>query len=578
MRLPLVCFPALDEPQLSWLRRLAWENRCSVVSLLDHCGVAVPAFSILALGLPDDDLRQITNATSVPLDALRGLGLREVFLRAGEPLITPELSSHQRGSMLAGSHINLDGRRRCPQCLIERQGAVSTRWLHRLSTCCITHQTLLIDMRTRRTTLPEHPLRVTAQPPGTRGHHRKSNPEWHQGAQPVRLDLRDLGLANTIDQILRGSGTEFAGRNLPPADVSRIIWSTVRLLARFLEPDDLELDQPRRAALRAYISRRPAGRARQREPNTRLRQEHEALAALAPSAWALAIGGDQAFRDELLDRVVARVRAANKRDGARVQSYHGLPEWIRAGIGDRMKRSASHRLVRANLFATRVARMHRSLRPSHIPQMLWLPTFEENFAALFPALTPDSGRTLCSILLLRMGPCTSLEDAARVLGQRGEPSIVAVQRLMKQTDAHPLGTLFSQRLQSLSHHLEQTTLDTDYAALRAEYEHCVRLTPGAAANIISALAAAGCLSDEQQRQLLHSPAGRTALACWIWVHATCSRRDKSPFHGTCPSRSTARAVASITTRLLDPNRDVLLCSLEAHHGMSLHAPALPPLI
>lgn len=578
MRLPLVCTPLPDEPQLSWLRRLAWENRCSVASLLDHCEIELPTFSILALGLPDDHLRLLSQATSLPVDDIRSLGLKEVFARAGEPLITPDLSPHQRGSTLAGAHINLDGRRRCSQCLIDRQGAVSVRWLHRLSTCCISHEVLLIDLRTPRDSTTERPLGVTMQPPGTSGRHRKGNQEWRKRSQPIRLDWRDRGLALAIDRILAGEDQEFADRRIPPADASRMIWATTMLLARFVEPEDLELDASRSEALRTYIARRPATRARPREPHTRLRTEHAALAAIAPSAWALSFGGRQAFQDELLDRVITRVRAKENRRGARVQSYYSrLPPWLNAGISAGMRRTTCQRLIHADLRQSGTARTSRNVKPSHVPQMLWLATFEQNFAPLMPDLTQTSGRTLCSILLLRMGPCTSLKTAARALGQRGEPSLVTPQAQMKLTDAHPLDAVFSQRICALYRRLDEMELETNYAALRAEYEHCAQLRLRETERLIHALGAAGHLTDQHEHVLM-SPRGRAALAAWIWVHATSSRPDKSPLHGTSPTPSTARARARITARILDPNRDVLLRSLEAHHGMPLLAPQTQSLI
>ncbi|MEJ7783819.1 MAG: TniQ family protein [Solirubrobacteraceae bacterium] len=574
MRLPLVCPPAPDEPQLSWLRRLAWENRCSVVALLSHCGIAMPTFSLLALGLSDDDLGRISRATSLPVELLNGLGLRHVVARAGEPVLTPELSAHQRGSTLAASYVSLDGVRRCPQCLIERQGAVSTRWLHRLSTCCITHEMTLASLPRPRAAVPEDALRTTTQPPGTPSPHRTRNTDWNRAAQAVTLDYRDCGLADAIDRILDGKCTQFADHLIPPAAVSRLIWGTVMLLARFVEVDDLELDKPRRAALTAYVARRPETRARRQEPNTRLRREHEALAALAPSAWALALGHSNTFRNDLLDCVAARIRALD-RANVRIQSYHRLPAWLKAGLAERMSQTACHRLTRAKFRVSRLAGTGRGIDPAHIPQMLWTSTFETNFAPLLPTLTPHSGRALCSILLLRMGPCASLKSAALALGQRGEPS-VGVQRLLKLTDQEPLGPGFSSRLQTLCQHLEATKLEADYASLRAQYEHCVELDATSAVMTVDALRNAGRLETGQEEMLM-SRVGRTALASWIWVHATRSRLDKSAFHGTCPPRKTARAVAQIKARLLDPNQDALLQCLEEHHGMSLHAPALPSL-
>ena len=581
MRLPLVCAPRSDEPQLSWLTRLAWENRCSVVDLLEHCAIAVPGRSDLALGLTDRDLDVISQATSLPVDDLAGLGMRHTFARSGELTAVGDAIGVHRGTVFAHSHLRLEAERGCRECLRERRGAVQVRWLHRLSTCCMTHDVLLVDMfsdRARRIRRP--PLTSLARPPGAPGNQPTQGLGPLGGPEHVSLDWRDLGLAATIEGILAGQPAEFKGRQITPAETSRFLWCVVLLLARFIGPEDIPLDRPRREALEAFAARRPSTRNQSAEPGTVLRRDYASLAALAPSAWALTLGDDQPFRDDLLNKLIGRINAPQNRC-AHVRSYNArLPDWLRIDIEGRTTayrfRFSSRRLERAGV-AVHGAQPAHTILPSQIPQMLWPRVYKEAFAPLLPNLTTESGRTLCSILLLRVGPCSNLKSAARLLGQRGAPSVGALHYLVALTDGSPLRGSLGHRLRTLSAQLATMDLPTDYAALRTKYEHCEVLKVRDASNIVAPLAAAGRLDSNAKNALLSS-AGRAALALWIWTHATHSRVDKSARYNTGVDRQTVRLVATITSRHLDPHSDTLLDILEEHLGMPLREPELRPLV
>lgn len=411
------------------------------------------------------------------------------------------------------------------------------------------------------------------KPPGASGR----PPMWDipmcESIDTVDLDWRDRGLGATIARMLDGQDTRFGDTRVPPAETSRIIWCVALFLARFVETGDLCVDDVRGSALEAFVAGRPTERNRHREPSARLRHDHSALAALAPSAWALAFGDDQEFRNDLLDRVVVRLRAPENRQ-CRIESYTRLPSWLRSDVGRRVRHTASHRLLRANLPARSLPCSVPDLR-RRIPQMLWPTVFEQSFAPHLGGLSRDSGRTLCSILLLRLGPCTSLKSAALLLGQRGTPAI-CVAPLMMRTDKQPLTEAFSELLQSLNRQLQTMTLTTDYSALRAHYEHCVALDARDAARILTALSSAGCFTEGAEDKLM-SVDGRTALALWIWIHATHSRFDKSPKYGSWTPRRTALAVASISRDVLNPNREQLFDYLEGYHGMPLREPCFQPL-
>jgi hypothetical protein len=576
VRLPLVCRLERDEPLLSWLSRIAWDNRCSVAELMDHCDVRFSSCAELALGPSDGALERISRATTVSVDDLRGAGLRRVLVRAGEPDcdLGQGYAWPQYASSLARAHISIFGGWACPSCLVERGGAVAMRWLHRLSACCITHDNLLVNVRDPRFGKGLPLLGRTLQPPGAPPSPRD---RWAlaDASQKITIDWRDRGLARTIDAILEGH-TDFAGRSLPAGEASRTIWCLALLLARFVKCEDLSVDAPRRRALRTFLAGRPATRTRLREPSTHLRRDHAALAAFAPSAWAIAFGADDAFRDDLLDRLAARIRAPENRNTARIQSYYRhLPTWVRGDISRRVRLTGSQRLARAGLPATRHARAHAALPASRVPQMLWPTVFTEAFAASLPGLTPGSARTLCSILLLRIGPCSNLKDASNLLGQRGRPAVASVPSLIARTDSQPLQESFSHRLQAVQSQLHALKPETDYAALRLHYERCTALWPDAAGALVGALSDAERI-DSQTEATLMTVRGRVALTTWIWVHATHSRVDTSANYGARLGSTNCKAIRGLIRRHLYPNRDELLERLETYHGMPLREPRFLP--
>lgn len=583
MRLPLVCAPAPDEPQLSWLSRLAWENRCSVIDLLEHCGIAVPRRSDLALGLADPDLTRISEATSLAVDELRPLGMRHAFARAGETLRVPTLPTAPRGAAFAHAHLGLEGERGCLECLRERRGALDVHCLHRLSNCCVTHNLLLVNTIRPGYRSGERPLSTQGGPlgaPGAPGAPGADTPAWLSATTTLDIDWRDRGLATAIQNILAGRPARLNGQRIAPAATSRFLWCVVLLLARFIEPDDLDLDEPRRNLLIAFTERRPAKRQRTAEPGTLLRREPQTLAALAPTAWALMLSGNEPLRHEMLQKLVRRVNAPENRATTRLQAYYPrLPDSLRTELIAEMSayrlRYSGRCMDRAGLILSRT-RARQGVAPSHIPQMLWPTMYDTEFASLLPTLTRQSGRTLCSILLLRVGPCTSLKSAARLLGQRGAPSTGGLDRLTKLMANCPESTTIGPRIQALSAQLTAMTLHTDYAALRRRFEHCVLLEPHDAEEIVAAFADTAGLAPRAD-QILMSTAGRTALALWIWQHATHSRHDRSAKWGTGLNDRAVRDMATVTTRLLDPHRDELLDALEDYLDTPLREPPLHPL-
>jgi len=86
----------------------------------------------------------------------------------------------------------------------------------------------------------------------------------------------------------------------------------------------------------------------------------------------------------------------------------------------RLAETSQHRL---KMVLRRTARPTQVVAANQLPQMLWPALFHERFADLLPGLTRQAARAYCSVALLRLEHCASINEAEPMLGQRGEPPI-----------------------------------------------------------------------------------------------------------------------------------------------------------
>jgi len=404
MRLPLVCSPEHREPQSSWITRVAWENRCTPNALLEHCGLLELHRGETLLGLRPDGVARLSEATTIAPHTIDGLATRRLFENAGDAIDLEGSRQHWAGQ-IARAHVDVSSQRCCPQCLLERQGAMDERWLHRMSYCCPDHRLLLIrlpDLR-RGLDIRHGPRRIG--PPGTPGSTPAHGNQWPPLSAAIDFDELDEHATKTLQDILDGKSTRRNNQEINPYQTTRYLWATTLMLGRFIDAEDLPLDDTRRAAMTSLASQR-GGRG---PAATIVRKHPDRLAALVPSAWLLALGPDEARRDRLLDRVVVRVRDSDPRATKPHTYFPRLPLWLRAEMQQRLAETSQHRL---KMVLRRTARPTRVVAANQLPQMLWPALFDERFADLLPGLPRQAARAFCSVALLRLDHCASIKEGS----------------------------------------------------------------------------------------------------------------------------------------------------------------------
>lgn len=562
MRLPLVCPPEQREPQSSWIARLAWENRCAPTALLDHfVGRELEAGEAL-LGLRSDGVVKLSQATTIAPDIIEGLATRRLFERAGDEI---DPSSHHAlwAGQIARAHVDVSSRRCCPDCLLERHGAMDDRWLHRMSYCCKRHRLVLIHLSELRQQLGMRLGRRRVGPPGAPDATPAYGSRWPQLCASIDFDELDECAMRTLDDILNGRAATRNGEQISPYQTTRYLWTTTLMLGRFMFVDDLPLDATRRVAMTSLAG----GRGGRGIGASIVRKHPDRLAALVPSAWLLALGPAGPPRDRLLQRVVARLRDSDPREVTTPYTYFSrLPPWFRTELEQGLAESSRHRF---KMVLRGAARSRRLVSAEQVPQMLWPALFDDRFADLLPGLSRQAERVFCSISLLRLDHCGSLKEAALVLGQRGQPAM-NVSNLLHRLLPWAQKLEFADALRKLADDLEGELI-TDYAALRTRFEDQPQVDPKLASRLADALAQDAAITSSD-RTLLLAPIGRATLSAWIWEHAVQARFDRSAAHLAGLSIRKARPIYE---RLLEPNRTILLDRLEDILDTPLHEPALP---
>jgi len=546
VRLPLGVAPERNEPQSSWLARIAWEHRCSVLELLAHCGVTELQPGELQFGLCPSSLIHVGRATGVPAGQIAGLASRRLLHHMGEPALR-HLHRPTHAAQTGKAHLDLRDLRCCPTCLRERTGARHDHWLHRMSYCCLKHRESLVPLAALRQALGLWKVRPWG-PPGALGVVHDRDARWLPISTPLELDSLDECATRTLQDILEGRPTIREGTQISPADATAMLWATTLMLARFMRADDLQLDNARRRTLRVLETERPAG---QHQAHN-IRKRPEFLAAIVPSAWMLALGPKTPTCRRLIDQLAARVRE-DKTTNAHTY-YDRLPPWLTVEIATALTRTSSHRLLTA--LSPRVHRSPGRLAATHIPQMLWPTLFAQRFAALLPGVSTQAARVFCSIALLRFDHCNSLKSAERVLGQRGERAI-AVTPLLERLQPWEHKLAFAQQISDLRDQLAGH-LHTDYSKLRRAFEHQHKAPRALAEHLTDVLDLRGHISMSDRTHLL-SDHGRAILAAWIWVHAIHCRLDASAAHKQGLKRD---ATQRATFELLRPVHNELIGALE----------------
>lgn len=561
MKLPLVCVPLPYEPQSSWLARVAWEHRCSVIELLAHCGVSEPQPGELQFGLCPSSLIHVSRATGIPARQIADLASRRLLHNMGEPTVRHAYRP-LHAAQAAKAHLQLRDLRCCPTCLRERAGARHEHWLHRMSYCCLEHREALVPLEVLRQALGLRRTRPWS-PPGAPGVAARHAAAWPTVTAPLRLDWLDERATFTLTDILEGRPTLRAGQLIGPAQTNTMLWATALMLARFICAEDIPLDNARRQALNALEIERQVS---QRGAHI-IRKRPELLAVVVPSAWLLAFGDHTPARQCLIDRLAARVRE-DKKTNPHVY-YDRLAPWLTVDIATALTRTSNHRL-----HPTLTPRVYRSpgrLAATHIPQMLWPTVFQQRFATILPNLSTQPARVLCSIALLRFDHCANIKKAERALGQRGERAVVATHQLQRlEPWEHKLE--FTEQITNLRDQLVGQ-LHTDYATLRRAFEHRDKAPRKLASSMIDVLDADGRLTATDHRHLL-SDHGRAILVAWIWEHAILCRLDSSAAHKHGLKRD---AMQRATFALLHPHHHALIATLEHLLDTPLTEPVITPL-
>lgn len=434
-----------DETLRSYVNRLATELQTTVGATLRATGLLVEDTqaerSGFGVDLTPDRLQRLCFTTGLSEAQARGLLFRRLD-RTALDLSTcqPDDPATFRGF---GHEVNVfaNGSHACPRCL-ERDGAWRMRWRLPWSFCCPRHGCLLLThcpgcsqrlhLHHKQSMLPPFrrivPRRGVCDNPPPRGRSR------HGSFEPCLHDLTPLRTADVsclievqrrLHQVVNGAVVTVGGTFVESLQFLRDVRCLLELVMSGTDPDELlGIPQPALDALTEYQARWDHAREASlpgRYARVAGRLEDPALmAALLPIVLDIV---DEPSPEALADRLVPlldrgyqrRRHTANWALWRRKNS-----EALQVALDDAHTRS-SYASFRSRIGLAgpggRVRPQLTDLETRHVPQAFWVAPYCEQLSRMLPGVSADTGRMLCSALLVRLiEPGTSWPHAAAQLG------------------------------------------------------------------------------------------------------------------------------------------------------------------
>lgn len=539
-RLPTRLPPVAGESFSSYAERLAHGLNVPLITLLAHTGVAPVAHwravpSAYGVHLEATPLASFAHVTGVPADVVRSMllsrydGIALDFSSVGDLPVTPGYAARIGWAYTSGSHY-------CPLCLAE-SGAWQVCWKLPWSFACVRHglihhgQCWACGRRSgsgrRGEAVPAYLGRVPA--PGMCAALGPTNRDRGRAAQPCGAALRDAAVIPLIDaavahaqglinDVLQGAQPIVFGARVRQLAFFHDLRSIVSVLLLAAHTTDLALSDPilvtamdHHVAGRTKLFReRPRGVGRWAgRYYTGVPEDPALLAATVPTALRILTSAS-------LHAAVSELGWMAERLAVIPTGTLPLPSWFRLSprlqplftAADPERRYAAHERGRSGA---------APIEARHVPQLLWQPIFERDFADLMPHIRPEKARLFCSLALVKWTLSLSWPRAAQALDLPVRASTKLAYDAARKLELAGGAAEFARRIDALSRLLAATYAHVDYRARRLALHDMHSLDD---------LAWAKAWAPGTPPSL--SRARRRALTAWLWAELTGSDYRQAP--------------------------------------------------
>ena len=538
-----------------------------ITSLLARAGViAVDRFDALPTGYGVDMSDDLVSGFARVLD-LSELAVRAMLLRSlnGYAFDLTGLNVNDFRSILTVAQREWAGFRGsacCPGCLDET-GGWRLRWKLWFSFACLTHRALLVDRCPRcqcrtgnyreyggiRPSFPGlvpkpgfcgNPLAVGVAARGRAGRPCGQN---LGEVQTIRLDnaFRLLKAQRLIYTALEAGQATVAGKEVPSLTYFAQLRALMALVLFIGEPDDLGVLPPEiYEAVRLAFQKRDKdresfrGQVRVYQPYRSPPSDVRLIAAVLPLACELLAQPDRAAVAMALRPFISRFQSSRRIDGnsavRRMGRYLHFQGALADGLNDIMAKTANFDRTVGHLSGEQAGK-YVDFLPDHVPALLWLDVYRQNFAPLLEGLAigEATARATISMALVKLCGKYSWAESLAILDlaefRTKHNSCRIITHLKKQERIET----FQQALHHLAAQLSQQEAPTNYRARRRALEHFYVIPPDRWKVISSG---AGFKEGEVERL-------RRNGAAWVWTQLTGGDYRLSPALSRDPERQTA---------------------------------------
>jgi len=450
----------------------------------------------------------------------------------------------------------------CPGCLKETQGW-RLRWKLWFSFACLTHQVLLVDRcpscqratgnhRSSKGTRPGFPTLVPKPgfcgnplAPGTAAHGRKAQPCGQNLGEVETICLADasrlLETQRQLYTVLEAGRATVAGEEVPSLTYFSQLRSLMALVLFIGQPGDLgelppEISEAARLAFQKRDALQALPRGKQKSPYQPYKappSDVRLIAAVLPLACELLAQPDQVAVATVLEPFIRRLKGSRGRNGnsavrqmERDLRFQGV---LAGALNDLLANKANFDRSVGHL-AGGQAGHYVGFLPDHVPPLLWLDVYRQEFAPLLEGLAigEATARATVSMALVKLCGTYSWAESAAALGLADFRTRHNASRIITHLKRQGRIEAFQQVLHHLAARLSEQEAPTDYRARREALEQFY-LVPISRWTVISSGAG---FRDEQVERL------RRNVAAWVWTQLTGSDHRLSPALSRDPERQT----------------------------------------
>ncbi len=450
----------------------------------------------------------------------------------------------------------------CPGCLNETKGW-RLRWKLWFTFACLTHRVLLVDRcpRCQRQTgnyssnnssRPSFPTLVpkpgfcgNPRAPGTAARGRKAKPCGQDLGEVKTLCLADasrlLKTQRQLYTVLEAGQATVAGNEVPALTYFSHLRSLMALVMFIGQPGDLgELPPEIYEAARLEFQERDAiqelPRGRQRPPYQPYKappSDVRLIAAVLPLACELLAQPDQSAVAIALEPFICRLKSSRGTDGnsavrqmERNLRFQGV---LADALNDLLAKKANFDRTVGHLAGEQTGN-YVDFLPDHVPPLLWLDVYRQEFAPLLEGLAigEATARATISMALVKLCGKYSWAESMAALDLSDFRSKHNSSRIIKHLKTQGRIKAFQQALHKSAIRLSKQEHPINYRGRRRALEHFYFI-PVARGEVI----ASGAGLRAGQLELL-----RRNGAAWVWTKLTVSDYRLSPALSRDPERQT----------------------------------------